>query len=237
LLNIWFLVALALAEGYRLSDTDVDAWSQALAWLIGAAAWIAFVVLAWLVRGRASVTTHFPEIPGSTEAVPLPRPIVLFAVIRAVAVSGAVAIAFGLSLPNADWMPVAALVALKPSLAQSRLVAEQRLVGAVIGATLAVVFLLTLDNRPALAVVVIVFLAIGVSIRSVNYALYCGAIAAGVLIAMDIPHPTDLAAEGQRILFTFLGVAIAVACMFLANLLRQRSTAPTSKATPATSAA
>jgi len=37
-----------------------------------------------------------------------------------------VAIAFGLHLPDADWMPIATLVAMQPSLQQSALVTAQR---------------------------------------------------------------------------------------------------------------
>ncbi|MFF9287138.1 hypothetical protein [Streptomyces griseosporeus] len=40
--------------------------------------------------------------------------------IRAVAVAAAVAIAFGLDVQNADWMPVAALVAMKRTWASRR---------------------------------------------------------------------------------------------------------------------
>lgn len=62
-------------------------------------------------------------IPESTAPVKLTRPLILFAVIRAVAVSITLAIAFGLHLPNADWMPIAALAAMKSSLQQSTLAA------------------------------------------------------------------------------------------------------------------
>jgi hypothetical protein len=47
-----------------------------------------------------------------------------------------------------------------------------------------------------------------------------------VLIALDLPHPSNLKVEGQRILFTFIGVAIAVAVMFVAGLLAKRRAAP-----------
>ena len=63
-----------------------------------------------------------------------------------------------------------------------------------------------------------------------NYALYCVAIAAAVRIAIDLPHPHNLGDEGRRVLFTFIGVGIAVVVMFLANLLQKRlkpTTAPT----------
>jgi hypothetical protein len=64
----------------------------------------------------------------------------------------------------------------------------------------------------------------------VNYALYCAAIACFVLVAMDLPHPSDLADEGRRVLFTFIGVGIAVVVTLIANELQKRH-AP---ATPAT---
>ena len=46
--------------------------------------------------------------------------------------------------------------------------------------------------------------------RLVNDAFYCAAVAGAVLIAVDLPHPTNLADEGQRVLFTFTGVGIGV---------------------------
>jgi uncharacterized membrane protein YccC len=79
-----------------------------------------------------------PAAPGSFRVYSGCRQVILFAVIRAVA--GSVAVAFGLHQPNADWMPVATIVAMKPGLQQSALVAEQRLAGAVIGAVVAAAF-------------------------------------------------------------------------------------------------
>jgi hypothetical protein len=111
LLNVWFLVVLSLPGAFRLDHVHTDAWAQA--------------------QPAADV------LPGDTRPVPLTRQVVSFAVIRAVAVAIAVAIAFGLQVQNADWMPVAALVAMKSSLQQSALVAEQRLAGAIIGAAVA----------------------------------------------------------------------------------------------------
>ena len=52
----------------------------------------------------------------STKPVPA---VILFALIRAIATAIAVAIAFGFHLPDADWMPIACLIAMKSSLAQS----------------------------------------------------------------------------------------------------------------------
>jgi hypothetical protein len=45
-------------------------------------------------------------------------------------------------------------------------------------------------------VVALVLLMHGVGIRFLNYGLYCAAIAAGALVLIDLPQPSDYAAEG-----------------------------------------
>jgi uncharacterized membrane protein YgaE (UPF0421/DUF939 family) len=186
----------------------------------------------WLARGRTAQPEPISEIPGGTAPVKLTRPLILFAVIRAIAIAVAVAIAFGLHLPNADWMPIAALVAMKPSLQQSTLVAVQRLAGAIIGAAVAALFLLTVDSKTGLEVVMVVLGALAGSIRLVNCAFYCAAVAGTALIAMDLPHPSNLTDEGQRVLYTFIGVGIGVLVIFLANLLQKRTAAKAAPQAP-----
>ena len=236
LLNIWFAVALSVQAGYRLDHTHTSAWAQALAWLIGSALVFAYVSVMWLARGRTAQQQPVADVfPGSTDPVPLTRPVIMFAVIRAVAVAAAAAIAFGLHQPNADWMPVSALAAMKPSLAQSALAAEQRLAGTIVGAAVAAVFMLTVHNKIALALVVVILGALAVAIRTVNYTWYSAAVAGALLIGLDLPHPSNLADEGRRILYTLIGVAIAVLVMFLADQLAKRT--PAAQQAPAGQAA
>ena len=119
--NVWLLITLSAAAGLP-ARVSAHPWQQALAWLIGSAIWIAFTFLLWLVQGRSSQPSPLPEIPADEPPVKLSRPVVLFGIIRAVAVAGSVAIAFGLHLSSADWMPVATLIAMKlvfPSFAVS----------------------------------------------------------------------------------------------------------------------
>lgn len=143
-----------------------------------------------------------------------------------------IAIAYGLQVQDADWMPIAALVAMKTNVQQTTLAAEQRLAGAAIGAIVASVFLLSIDSKGVLSLLIIVLGALAGYTYSANYAYYCAALAAVLLIAIGLPHPTDLASEARRVLFTFVGVGIAVLITLLANLLQMRSP----KATPGTSA-
>jgi hypothetical protein len=74
-----------------------------------------------------------------------------------------------------------------------------------------------------LEVVALVLFTHGAAIRFWNYALYNGAIAAGVLILLDLPQPANYAAEGYRVLWTLCGVAIGVLVMLLAGLVARRT--------------
>jgi uncharacterized membrane protein YccC len=234
LLNIWFVIAITLPGVYQASHVHVGAWSQALAFLIGSALAIAVTFAVWLARGRTAQPQPAPDlIPDSIEPVPLTRPVIAFAVLRAAAVAITVAIAFGLHLSSADWMPIAAIVAMKPSLQQSLLTAEQRLAGAILGAAVAALFLLTVDSKTALEVIIVILCALAGAIMTVNYAWYCTAVAALVLIAVDLPHPSNHAEEARRIGFTFAGVGIAILVLLLGGLLAKRQAAAAQPPQPA----
>jgi uncharacterized membrane protein YgaE (UPF0421/DUF939 family) len=123
---------------------------------------------------------------------------------------------------------------MKPSLEQSTLIGVQRLAGALIGAAAAALLLLIPANEHGLRllsitlgleVVAMVLFMHAAAIRFWNYALYSGAIAAGALILLDLPQPSNYGAEGYRVLWTLCGVGIAVVVMLLADLLAKRKSA------------
>ena len=233
LLNIWFIVALGVAFSlHHQARITSYTWAQVLAWAGGAALWIAVTFIEWLVRGRQDRPQPVAEIPGDTARRPLTRPLIMFAVIRALVIAGTVALAFGLNLSHGYWMPVAAIVAMKPSLQQTTLIAVQRLSGALTGAAAAMLLLLIPANEHGLRLlsitlglemVAIVLIMHAVAIRLVNYALYSAAIAAAVLTLLDLPQPSNYGAEGDRVLWTLCGVGIAVLVMLLAGLLAKRT--------------
>ncbi|QKG23696.1 FUSC family protein [Actinomadura verrucosospora] len=238
LLNIWFIVATGLAFTlHHHAHITSHTWAQVLAWIGGAALWIVVTFAWWLIRGRADSGRPFAEIPGDTSRKKLTRPLIAFAVIRAVVIAGTFALAFGLDLSYGYWIPIAAIIAMKPSLEQAMHVAAQRLVGASIGAAAAMLLLLIPAGeqglklfavKHGLEMVALVLFMHGAGIRFWNYTLYSAAIAAGVLILMDLPQPSHYSAEGYRVLWTVCGVGIGLLVMLLAGLL----TKLTSRAEP-----
>ncbi|WP_416978000.1 FUSC family protein [Streptomyces sp. T028] len=238
ILNIWFIVAIGLESGLdQAAHVTSYTWAQVVAWTGGAALWIVVTFIWWLIRGRADWAQPFSELPGDTSRRKLTPPLILFAVIRALVIAGTVALAYGLDLSYGSWIPIAAMIAMKPSLEQATLVSAQRLVGALIGAVAAGLLLLVPANETGLRlfavergleVVALVLFMHGAGLRFWSYTFYSAAIAAGVLILVDLPRPSDYSAEGYRVLWTLCGVGISLAVMLLAGLLARR----TAKAPP-----
>jgi uncharacterized membrane protein YccC len=244
LLNIWFIIAIAVAAGYHNAHVTSNTWTQVGAWAAGVALWVALMFLGWLIRGRRDAPPFIAEMPGDTSGRPLTRPVIMFAVIRAAVMAGTVALAFGFNLSHGYWMPIATIVALRPSLEQSTVIALQRLAGALLGAAAAALLLLIPANEHGhklesithgLEVVAIILFLHAAAIRFWNYAIYYAAITAGVLTLLDLSQPTDYSAEGYRALWTLCGVAIAVIVMLLAGLLA-RGTTKTPRSAAATRA-
>jgi hypothetical protein len=240
ILNIWFIIALVLASGFHhQTHTHITqyTWAQVVAWAGGTVLWIAVTFIAWLILGRHDSAPLFAELPGDVGRRKLTRPLIMFAVLRALVMAGTTALAFGaLASTHGYWMAVAAIVAMKPSLEQSTLIGAQRVAGALIGGVAAGLLLLIPANvhglrlfavDRGLEVVALVLFMHGAGIRFWNYALYCAVIAAAVLTLIDLPQPTNYSAEGYRLLWTLCGAAIGVVVMFLAGLLAKRRTATT----------
>ena len=190
----------------------------------------------WLVRGRRDRPQPVAEIPGDTSRRTLTPPLIMFAAIRALVMAGTVALAFGLNLSHGGWLPIAAIVAMQPSLQQTTLIGVQRLAGALIGAAAAMLLLIPASEHGLRLVsitlgpemVAIVLIMHAVAIRLWNYAAYAAAIAAAVLVLLDLPQPSNYGAEGDRVLWTLCGVGIAVLVMLLATALAK----PTAKTPP-----
>jgi hypothetical protein len=235
LLNVWFIIAVAFGQGlHQHPQIDSHTWAQVVAWVGGSALWITTTFVVWLVVGRRDLPPPVPEIPGDTTRRRPTQAMIAFAVIRGLAIGGGFALAFGLNLSHGLWLPIATIIAMKPSLRQSTVAATQRIIGALLGAAAAALLLLIpahvhgidlFSVTRGLEVVAIVLLMHAIAIRLWNYALYTAAIAAAVLVLEDLPQPTNYSAEGYRVAWTLSGVAIGVLVALLATRLAKRRTA------------
>jgi hypothetical protein len=232
-LNIWFVVALGAAVSlHHQTQVTSHTWAQVVAFLGGTALWIALAFVGWLIGGRNDRPQPIAEIPGDTASRKLTAPLIMFARLRALAIAGTVALAFGLNLSHGIWIPIAALVAIKPALDQTALVGAQRVAGALIGAAASALLLLIPAAEHGLKLftidlgfqtVAIILLMHAVASRFYNYALYYAAITAAVLLLLVAPQPTNYSALGDRVLWTLAGVGIGVLVMLLADLLAKRA--------------
>jgi hypothetical protein len=227
LLNVWFIVAwqsrTATSVGTPPPTPGLSQWPGSLGRRSGSRCRSS---LGWYWAGARTVHNPVAELPGEVTPRKLTRPLIVFSVIRALAIAITVAIAFGLDLEHADWTPIAAVVAMKPNLDEAKLTSEQRLIGAFIGAVLAALLLLRVDNEHALELITIGFLTLAFALRFANCALYCAAMAAAVLIALDLPDPSNFTAEAERVLFTFIGLGIGLLVMLWAGLVAKRAAKP-----------
>jgi hypothetical protein len=239
LLNIWFVII--LSDSHALHKSPAQTWPlvgpQALAWLAGGVLWLVVAgLLLMLRRARQSAlaTPAQPLAPAHWS-----HALVAFALLGAVAVALATAVAWGFALANADWMPIAAIIAMKPSFQASAYVGAQRVAGAILGGVLAALLLSTVHDRFSLEVAYVLLLALANAIHDVNYAFYATAISASTLIALGLPHPGSWTDIWQRVGWTLAGVAIALAVMLIAaGLASQRASQsePQSASTTATAA-
>ena len=228
LLNVWFVVALVLGASLQSSHLHSHTWAQVVAWVAGTGLWIAITFIGWLIQGRKDRPQPFPEIPGDISPRKLTPPLILFALLRALGMAGAAAFAFGSGESHAYWAAIATIVAMQPDLARTTVVAAQRVIGAALGAGVAILLMILPAGDSAqkllavthvLEIVAIVLLAQAVAVRFWNYAFYTAGIAAGVLVLADLPNPGNYSTEGDRALWTLVGVGIAVLVALVAALL------------------
>lgn len=95
LLNVWFILALAQPSLYNLDRIQANTWQHTLAWLVGCALSMAVASVLWLARRRGQQPAPAAAAADGTPPPTLTPPQILFAVVRALAVSITVALASG----------------------------------------------------------------------------------------------------------------------------------------------
>lgn len=222
LLNSWFVVVLAssLGLGKTPAQTLPLVVPQALAWLAGGALWLALAWGVWMAR-RSSQPSPAPAAPlQDSGPAQFSRPLVTFALIAAIAVALATAVTWGFHLPYADWMPIAAIVAMKPTFDASTYRSGQRVAGAILGGLLAALLLSAVHNDTALAAGIVLFAVVGAALHEANYAIYYTCMSAAVLLVLSLSHPGTVSDIWARTVWALVGVLIALGVTFLAGWVR-----------------
>ena len=116
-----------------------------------------------------------------------------------------------LVLPNGYWVPMTALLVLKPDFRQTFRRGVERVVGTLAGAALASLLVHTLRLDPITMGLLIVFFAwLGYTLVNVNYAVYAVFLTAYIVFLLDFGGLTPAAVVTHRTLNTALGGGLAL---------------------------
>lgn len=229
LVNGWFIFALVLPAD--MQEGLSFAIPQAIAFLAGGVLWM---LLTWFMdqRRKRGQTQPLPAapVPEKTRAH-LSRPIVLFSLLRSVAIAFAGAIAWGFNLPEADWMPLSAAIVIRPDLEGTLYHGLQRAVGTVLGGLLGALILVFAPGLFILALAVVVFGSICMAFYKANYTYYAFCMTCALVIGESLSNPTSLTIVAERVLFVLIGVVIGVGTLFIADLAQKRATKTSSRST------
>ena len=230
LLNICFIVALSFHGG------AAQALPQAMAWLIGGT----FYMLLALVRFERQ---HSPAeaVPGIAQwqspkslfatyfaLFRFTNPLFLFVLLKSLAVTVGTAIGLGFGLPFAYWIPLYTLVVLQPDYEQTLDNFVLRMVGTILGATLAAVLLGSVHNQYLIAAIIIVSAFIAIAMHGANMLSYVFFITVFILLLEDISTPGSLTDVWARVLNVFIGALISVVVVFLFMRPSQKTESSTS---------
>lgn len=139
----------------------------------------------------------------------LRSPVLRHAARVAVATVGAELLALGLRLPRAHWVTFTVVIVLQPQSGASFRRGVQRVLGTVLGATLAALIGAVAPGPLALAVILFPLTAAAVAIMPVNYGLY-STLLTPVFVLMSESLGGDWHLTRLRIVNTMLGGAVAL---------------------------
>ena len=113
------------------------------------------------------------------------------------------------------WIPMTVVIVLKPNFGGTLQRAVQRITGTVLGALVAAVLLLVLNN-PWLMLAALTFLAFATfALRNRNYTLFSLALTPMIMLMLDIAHPITVVDSFLRVVHTVIGSFIALLSGYL----------------------
>lgn len=168
---------------------------------------------------RIAAALRWSEIPAAvdiaTDAVQaLPAKTILQGAVRsAVGVTFVTVAAHLLGLTYPYWAAMAVLVVLQPNRRTSWSRALERIVGSIVGSTLALAVLAVVGSAWLMTAIIIPLSAVTIALRSVSYTLFVTALTLLFVLAMDMLHP-GAGAASARMLDNVIGSFAAVLVTF-----------------------
>jgi hypothetical protein len=133
-----------------------------------------------------------------------------FPVIVSGAVSAALFLGLHLGLARDFWIMLTVLVALRPDLTSTFSFAVARILGTVVGASLAYVITLEVASVPILLVVLAAAVTLTFATRTVNYVFYASSLTLFVILLLNLAFSGGPSLALLRVIDTLLGGALAV---------------------------
>jgi Fusaric acid resistance protein-like len=214
--TIWLVISTAYPAH------DLSALTRGACVLGGGLLQMAVVWATWSVRGPIA-----PAPPPPAAAPPPAGARVWQAVHASVILMVSMALARTSHLANGYWIPMTAAIVTRPELRQTVERGLGRTIGTLAGAAIATALALLLHPLPALlALLVVLFAAVGYLLLYVNYAAFAASLTAYVVFLLTLAGAPERAVIERRALCTVLGAALA----WIGHLLFSGVEHPTARA-------
>lgn len=165
----------------------------------------------------------------SLDSVPTPivrepmRSRALHAAAVAVTVALGLGVGLALGLPRDFWIMLTVLVALRPDLSDTVVYSILRILGTIVGASVAFAITISTGNPAILSVTVVLASGGLFSTRAVNYSLYTAFITIFLIVLLNLAYVGGPSLAVTRVFDTLIGSALALAvgaAMVLAHRAR-----------------
>lgn len=132
----------------------------------------------------------------------------------AAAITFAIVTARFLELRHAVWLPVSVIVVMRPSVGGTLRIGWRRFWGTVIGAAIGVGILFLNPSSAILVGFIIFSFFLMILVRVFSYTAFSGCLSLGIILLLGVLFTDGWQFGVERILDTFLGIAIGIAASF-----------------------
>ncbi len=240
-LNLVFVIGLGFGGGPSAAITSAEGFA------IGGLFAILMALAPWGLRqlwqgplrplttpapATTPARTQRPSLAPLLAQLTFSSPVSRFAVLRAVAVTLAAGIGWGLEVSHPQWAAIVVLLCVKPDRTASLLATAQLATGTILGALVADLILVAIHSQLLLAGVAIVLMVIAVAVQELHSGLAACCTTLTILLLISIPIG-GLSLAALRIFEVVVGAVIALTATLLWSRVGGTISIPNAKAAQA----